>query len=60
MPDSGEVGNFINEGFGMAQVIPLRVCNSLLAVAALDRHPLGVGHVHHTTQDILLQVGALH
>lgn len=54
MLDSGAAGNFIDEGFANAHDVPVNPCNFLLAVAALDGRPLGVGHIHYTTQDIQL------
>jgi len=58
--DSGAAGNFIDEGLVRQYKIPLTLCESPLAVAALDGRPLGTGHVQYTTTDLCLQVGAQH
>lgn len=59
MLDSGAACNFIDE-FARAHDIPLNPCDFSLAVEALDGHPIDAGHVHYTTQDIRLQILALH
>lgn len=58
--DSGAAGNFIDEDLAQQFNIPLIHCKSPLAVPALDRHPLGTGHILSSTTDITLQVGILH
>lgn len=40
--------------------ILLVLCESRLALAALDGHPLGSSRIHFTTKDLLLCTGALH
>lgn len=60
MIDSGAAANLIDADFARSHDIPLIPCDSVLAVAALDGRPLGTGHVHHTTGDLSLQIGALH
>ncbi|MGL4524127.1 MAG: retropepsin-like aspartic protease, partial [Spirochaetia bacterium] len=58
--DSGAAGSFIDENLDCQYEILQIPCKSPLAVAALDGHPLGAGHVQSTTTDIKLQVGILH
>ncbi len=58
--DSGAVGNFIDVNFAKAHSLPLVSCESVVAVAALDGRPLGMGHVKFITKDITLRTGSLH
>uniref|UniRef100_A0A9J8AHZ8 ribonuclease H n=1 Tax=Cyprinus carpio carpio TaxID=630221 RepID=A0A9J8AHZ8_CYPCA len=60
MIDSGAAGNFNDISFAETHDIPLLSCESRVAVAALDGHPLGSGKIEYITQDINLQIGALH
>lgn len=60
MIDSGAAISIIDENFARSHNFPLILCNSVLAVAALDGHPQGTGHVHYITDDITLQIRALH
>ncbi|KAL0159656.1 hypothetical protein M9458_043381, partial [Cirrhinus mrigala] len=56
----GAAGNFIDIKFTDSHNIPLIACGSRVAVAALDGRPLGEGHVKFSTDDLVLQTGALH
>ncbi len=47
--DSGAAGNCIDADFAKSQDLPLIRCKSPLAVAALDRRPLGAGQVPMTS-----------
>ncbi|KAL0177176.1 hypothetical protein M9458_026070, partial [Cirrhinus mrigala] len=58
--DSGAAGNFIDREFARTHSIPLVLCASYLAVAAVDVRPLGSGQIQHTTDDLILCSGALH
>ncbi|KAI2664190.1 Transposon Tf2-9 polyprotein [Labeo rohita] len=58
--DSGAAGNFIDAAFVTANRIPVSSCSSHVTVAALDGRPLGSGKIHHTTQDLTLQIGPHH
>lgn len=51
MLGSGTTGNLIDIDFAKQNDIPLSSCVSPLSVAA---------YVHHVTQDLILQIGALH
>jgi len=58
--DSGAAGNFMSDAFIKDHNISLTDCNSLLTVEALDGKPIGGGKVVHITDELALQVGALH
>lgn len=58
--DSGATGNFIDIHFAKIHFLPLVSCESGVAVAALDGHPLGTGRFKFITGDITLKTGSLH
>ncbi|KAL0152283.1 hypothetical protein M9458_052006 [Cirrhinus mrigala] len=58
--DSGAAGNFIDVDFMTANHLPTLSCSPHVAVAALDGRPLGSGRVHHTTNDLTLQIEPSH
>ncbi len=58
--DSGAALNFIAAEFTKTHNIALVPCESHLAMAALDRRPLGSGRIQFTTEDLTLRTGALH
>ncbi|KAL0148306.1 hypothetical protein M9458_056368, partial [Cirrhinus mrigala] len=58
--DSGAAGNFIDLDFVIANHLPTLTCSPHVAVAALDGRPLGSGRVHHTTNDLTLQIEPSH
>ncbi len=58
--DYGAAGHFIDADFAKSHDLPLIPCKSPLAVAALDRRPLGAGHVQHITNYIYLTTGVMH
>ncbi len=60
MIDSGAAGNFIDIRFANTHNLPLVPCESRVAVAALDRLPLGTGQVKFITKDLCLRTGILH
>ncbi len=47
--DSGDAGHFIDADFAKSHDLPLILCKSPLAVAALDGRPLGAGQVQPST-----------
>lgn len=58
--DSGAAGNLIDIEFAKYHDLPCVPCESWVAVAALDGHPLGNGQVKFITEDLRLQTGTLH
>ncbi len=58
--DSGAAGNFISAEFAQQHNFKLTPCDSQLAVEALDGRPLGGGRIAHLTEEIHMQIGALH
>lgn len=54
------MGNFFDIKFANTHNLPLIPCESLVAVAALDGHPLGSGQVKFVTKYLCLQTGILH
>ncbi|KAL0148771.1 hypothetical protein M9458_055949 [Cirrhinus mrigala] len=58
--DSGAAGNFIDADFVATNHLPTLSCSPHIAVAALNGRPLGSGKVHHTTQDLTLQIEPAH
>ncbi len=58
--DSGAAGNFISAEFAQQHNVKLTPCDSRLAVEALDGRPLGRGKIAHLTEEIHMQMGALH
>lgn len=60
MINSGAAGNFMDCNFTCDNSIPLKSCDSTLAIMRIDRHTLGDGKVHCTTQAHSLRKGSLH
>ncbi|KAL0161744.1 hypothetical protein M9458_045469, partial [Cirrhinus mrigala] len=58
--DSGAAGNFISIEFAHQQNIILNSCKSSLSVEALDGRPLGEGRVHSLTEEMRMEIRALH
>ncbi len=58
--DSGAAGNLISAEFAQQYNLKLTPCDSRLAVEALDGRPLGGGRIAHLTEEIHMQIGALH
>ncbi|KAI2659483.1 Transposon Tf2-9 polyprotein [Labeo rohita] len=58
--DSGAAGNFISIEFAHQQNIILNSCKSSLSVEALNGRPLGEGRIHSLTEEMRMEIGALH
>ncbi len=57
--DSGAAGNFISAEFAQQHNLKLTPCDSRI-VEALGGRPLGGGRIAHLTEEIHMQIGALH